>query len=614
LALTPEGHVIAWVRGTQRYTTLVGVAEGRLYSLCNCPYDAEVCKHAVAVTLQYAAQIGAGSKIPSVSGNDPRLAAVQNAVSKDELESSFSAEEEDDHLILPPLSDGPASSSLSHYLRQQNKKQLLSLLQEAARRHPDIKADLQAHASLDSKDSKGLVRQIQKDIRALSAKPVWYNPWTREGHIPDYSQVHRRLEMLLKNGYADDVMSLGRQILETGIPLVEGSDDEGDTARQIASCLELVFQALPDSSMPQVDQMLWAVEADLKDDYELCYGSEAFWSRRFPRSSWSALADKLARRLENERRKKRSTNGDDLDSSHYDRERLSHWLVKALRLAGRREEAIAVAKQEALENGDYPHLVQLLMDAGRPHDAEEWARRGIEATRSKWPGIASELRGQIIGLREDANDWPAVAAMHAIEFFRFPSLRYYLPLKEAATRAGVWEEVKSQILLFLETGRRPRKELWPLPDSGLSHEEGSFHTHISFPEYSVLIEIAIHERRTHDVFRWHQKLVSARKQNRAGRHSGLDENVADALKNDYPDTAIDIWKNLAEEMIAVTQTNAYKHAAGYLRKVRRALLSLDRTSDWQSYLENIKQINIRKRRLLEILDGLDRPLVEPRRS
>jgi uncharacterized Zn finger protein len=50
LALTPDDALIAWVLGTHRYATLVGVQKGELVSDCNCPYD-DTCKHAVAVVL-----------------------------------------------------------------------------------------------------------------------------------------------------------------------------------------------------------------------------------------------------------------------------------------------------------------------------------------------------------------------------------------------------------------------------------------------------------------------------------------------------------------------------------------------------------------------------------
>ena len=75
------------------------------------------------------------------------------------------------------------------------------------------------------------------------------------------------------------------------------SHDEGETGNEISSCLEIVFRALSQSSLPPVDQMLWVIEAELEDEYELCYGSESFWKKKQKTSDWSAVADILSERL-----------------------------------------------------------------------------------------------------------------------------------------------------------------------------------------------------------------------------------------------------------------------------------------------------------------------------
>src|SRR5947209_5614085 len=54
LALSPDGELLAWVMGTQRYTTRVKLVSGNertLDSLCTCPVGSNGCKHAVAVVL-----------------------------------------------------------------------------------------------------------------------------------------------------------------------------------------------------------------------------------------------------------------------------------------------------------------------------------------------------------------------------------------------------------------------------------------------------------------------------------------------------------------------------------------------------------------------------------
>jgi uncharacterized Zn finger protein len=49
----------------------------------------------------------------------------------------------------------------------------------------------------------------------------------------------------------------------------------------------------------------------------------------------------------------------------------------------------------------------------------------------------------------------------------------------------------------------------------------------------------------------------------------------------------------------------YEVAAGYLRKVRRALQNTRRDTEWRSYLSALRESNKKKRRLVEILDTLE---------
>lgn len=142
-----------------------------------------------------------------------------------------------------------------------------------------------------------LVHSVRKEIEALSAEPGWSNSWNDKGHIPDFSRVRERLGQLLAKGHANKVVMLGEKLLEAGKRQVEMTDDEVETAGEIAYCLDIVFQALPESSLSPVDQMLWAVEAELNDDYELCHGSEAFWEKEHPVAAWNAMAQKLMQLL-----------------------------------------------------------------------------------------------------------------------------------------------------------------------------------------------------------------------------------------------------------------------------------------------------------------------------
>jgi uncharacterized Zn finger protein len=83
-----------------------------------------------------------------------------------------------------------------------------------------------------------------------------------------------------------------------------------------------------------------------------------------------------------------------------------------------------------------------------------------------------------------------------------------------------------------------------------------------------------------------------------------DDRVAKAIADRFPDRAVAIWKKAAESEIAHTKPSAYANAGEYLRKIRRVLESNDSAQEFTAYLKSLKQTHIRKRRLMDILDGL----------
>jgi uncharacterized Zn finger protein len=93
LALTPEGGLVAWVKGARRYATQVKMGKsGRLDCECTCPFEGN-CKHAVAVVLEYLAFQKAGKTAPLVDKEDERLDILEEWVNEEEMLDMGSEEE-----------------------------------------------------------------------------------------------------------------------------------------------------------------------------------------------------------------------------------------------------------------------------------------------------------------------------------------------------------------------------------------------------------------------------------------------------------------------------------------------------------------------------------------
>lgn len=76
LARTPQGHIVAWVQGEERYATRVWWQEGRLASACTCPIG-WACKHAVAVILECLDHMAENRSIPLAVPKDRRLELLE---------------------------------------------------------------------------------------------------------------------------------------------------------------------------------------------------------------------------------------------------------------------------------------------------------------------------------------------------------------------------------------------------------------------------------------------------------------------------------------------------------------------------------------------------------
>jgi uncharacterized Zn finger protein len=596
LANTPDGGLLAWVEGTSNYATWVDFENSALASTCSCPYW-DTCKHAVAVVLEYLDCLKNDRKVPQVTGDDKRILLLEQLL---EGEGWFEEEEYDleNEVHLEPRESGkPLSNSLQTFLKQQNKAQLIAIIEDLAGRYPLVRGTLQDLSDLSRGDVKEMVRALRQEILEVSSEPGWANYWRGERFIPDYSRVKNRLEALLAGGHADEIVTLGEELLDAGRRQVEMSNDEGETAMEISSCLDVVFRALDQCSLPPVEKMLWAVEAELQDSYDLRQGAEFLWNQKHEVEDWNILADSLMERLTHFR----PTKGEDSFLRDYQRERLSDLAILALKNAERHDDIISLCEREAEKTGSYVRLVDFLLEAKRWEEAKQWIHKGIRATQKRWPGIARRLRTSLRRMREKEGDWLQVAAFRAEDFFSNPTLDTFEKLRKAAEHAEVWQGVKIAAMDYLETGKIPVGDSsWPLPKT--ETEEATKSEQRQFPLCETLVDIAVSEKQLDEVIRWYDQRKS---QKSVWRWTAFKEDeVAGALVDHYPERALAIWKRLAEKEIAQTKPKAYVVAAGYLRKVQRTLKNLGKEKEWQSYLAELRRTNARKTRLLEILDTL----------
>jgi uncharacterized Zn finger protein len=261
LAVTENGSLIAWVDGSARYATrVVRDEDGLPDSICTCPYGLN-CKHGVAVVIEYLKRVENKRSVPKAKQDDDRLKLLADEDRGDEPNDAKNGMSED------------IRQAIDGFLKGKTKAQLIDLIHDLAGHYPEMARELCDRKQVISGNIEPLVRRLRKEIRDLGDEPGWQNYWNSEGYTPDYSGIRQKLETLLKAGHNDEVLTLGRELVTTGIRQVEESDDEGETEREIADCMPVIVAALDRSSLDTADKLTWALDALLEDQFEVC---EAF--------------------------------------------------------------------------------------------------------------------------------------------------------------------------------------------------------------------------------------------------------------------------------------------------------------------------------------------------
>lgn len=132
------------------------------------------------------------------------------------------------------------------------------------------------------------------------------------------------------------------------------------------------------------------------------------------------------------------------------------------------------------------------------------------------------------------------------------------------------------------------------------------------PHLDVLLELALKDKRPDDVLRWYDRLRGERPRSRYGHEGvGREPQVADAIVETHPERAAALYREVIESCIGRANPGAYEETLPYLRKLRALLGRRGLEEEWQGYLAHLRETERRKRRLMEVLDRVERkPIVE----
>jgi uncharacterized Zn finger protein len=353
--------------------------------------------------------------------------------------------------------------------------------------------------------------------------------------------------------------------------------------------------------------MLFAIHAEMDDEFDLCGGADSFLDRTWPAAGWSLVADSLLRELDT----CGITPGKDNFPEKYRRNRITDWIVTALDKAGRDSEATDLCIADADLADSYARLVRRLLRLGRKDEAAAWICRGIESSGKTHSGVARELQAIRREVWEKDGDLLPAAGLRAEEFLCNPSYETYCTLKPAAEKAGVWDAVEGPVMQYLTTGSAPsvKREgnagvplvFDSLPVSGLI-EQGSWKSQ-NGPFFAILIDRALASRQFEEAVTWFDRLRAER--TGSGGYYYPENRLWDEVAGRFPDRALEFWMGCADREARTAQPKGYERAIRYLKKIRALMVAQGHSGEWAAYLAGVRVEHARKKKFTGMLDVLE---------
>lgn len=587
---TPEGSLVALVEGTSDYFTEIFLKDGKLSSVCTCPVGHD-CKHGVAAVLEYLELAEQGEEVLIASEEDPFVARARQEYTGDEI--SALGEEES------------SARALREYLQRLTRTELIEILVTFAEKDTGLGKYLKERQTLSAENVEEIVGEVYSELDELLEEAGDFEYADYEMDVPDFLDVQVGLESLLDSGHPDELLDIGKELMDRYEKIAD-YDEEGEIGTKISFCMDVVFKALTRSSIPAHEKMLYMLEIELRDNYNIL-NEHGFWEKDFTPEEWRRFSESLKIKL-----KEAEKTENPLYDSLWQRDYAVDRLVYALEKSGLFEEVIPLCEKEAKKTGNYIRLVRVLLDSGKREKAEEWIYRGIKETREHETETAHQLLQILLEIKEGEGDWLFVSALETEEFFRHPDISSYSSMQEGAKKAGKWEEVREAAIRYLKNGKLPaskgknkeKASILPvvLPKTGLLEKE--LLKKIKTPVFDLLIKIAIQEEDPQEVIHWYEELKKSGEESQGYWHSISESEIANSVKEKYPEVALEIWKSLAEKLISEAKVGSYEEASAYIRKIKETFEASGKKEEWENYLSEIKEANSRKKKLLEILDTL----------
>lgn len=232
---------------------------------------------------------------------------------------------------------------------------------------------------------------------------------------------------------------------------------------------------------------------------------------------------------------------------------------------------VSVLAEHLASAVQYERIVRALRDAGRLDDALDWARRGL-AEKAGWPH-SDRLRDTLVELLLDAGDLPAAMTVRRTEFDRHPTAAAYRSLVATAARAEAADPTPWALGLLRDRAARQPAYLSELINvlMATNHDEEAWRTGAQHTEHIGTQQwLALLERR----------------------------------QATHPAEVIGPYQQLVErQVLNSADKQRYRRAVTLLCSLRDAHLAVGDPEGFSSYLRDLRVQHKRRPTFLATLDG-----------
>ncbi len=538
------------VSGSHDYEVRIWVEDDDLEFACDCPIgvDSEFCKHLVALAIAWLDQPTDRPKTRAPGAGTPR--------------------------------DRPKPITMTDvraYLDAQDHGTLIEMILAQADHDERLRQRLLTRTAMTATagaDAGQIRRAIDQAVRV--------HGFVEYAGAYDYARgIHDTVDLvegLLRDGQSAAVIELCEHALrrvERAIESVDDSDGELGGLLERLQELHLAACRVTKSDPEELAARLFAWE--LTSEWDMFHGAAETYGdvlgvagvgtyRRLAEAEWAkvpALRPGSARLSYASRRY-----------------RITSIMESQARAAGDVDELVAIKSRDLSVAYHFVEIAQIYVDAGRDHEALDWAERGVHAFPTETDGRLREFLAQLYHGRTRHDE-----AMDLIwaEFVEHQSLERYQLLKSHADRIDAWPAWRTRALeatrasiVEKQCTARPIRHRWETMLDG-----------------SPLVRIYLWEGELEPA--WQEAVA-------LGCSDALWHELAVTRETDHPADALPIYQREVNALLEMKRNDAYEAAVKLLGRILTLMIRLGTERDFPTYLASVRAAHGRKRNFTKLLD------------